>query len=413
MAMTGIKKFKNIISNNDSVANSPLGKAGGTNMTIGQYISGNQPLVKSGGIGDYILKNVAKQPLPSTNGNATANTGASGSVTGGNAGLTSGALGAQEGANGVTPQVSVSPYSQNQPITPTIGSTIMKMAAEQKAKANGATGTQTGSGAVAESTPNQTPTSTPSTGVSGSGISAGSGSVAATVQGAQDGSQSMTLGEYIASLGVQHPGDTYRQAVQQANAQYDRSRAGYGAQAEALAEQGLTGSGTANYLDQAAYAQKQAAKSAAAYSRDQAMATYANGLTDYIRQQQEASQEKITNALNNALAMGLSTENTVKYLMATAGLTRTQAEQYAENTAGITSDNTLQEIAAAYDQLISGGAKAADAAAYLKSATGGGYDSALVDQVVSDKSLLSSGASYTNEQVGALQEVYATLIEER
>lgn len=229
---------------------------------------------------------------------------------------------------------------------------------------------------------------------SAAGVGTGAATGTGQVQTYSVNGQQMTLGEYIRSLGAQNPNDTFKAAVQQANAAYDRQRATYGAQAEALAGQGLTRSGTSDHLDATAYAEMQRAKSEAASSRNQQMATYATGYSTYLQQEKAERQAKIETALNNAISMQLNTDNTVKYLMAMTGMTKSEAQRYAEaGTAVNAEDETtqlLQEITDCYIKLTStdtekgGMGMSSDAAKqYLKSATFG-YDGALVDQAVNN-----------------------------
>lgn len=229
-----------------------------------------------------------------------------------------------------------------------------------------------------------------------------------TVNGSQ-----MTLGEYIKSLGAD-PNAVYRQNVAAANAAYDRQRATYGAEAEALASQGLGQSGTSDYLDAQAYAAKQKAISQAAATRDASNVALEAQYGSYLQQERAAKDAKIQAALDRALAMQLNTENTVKYLMAMAGLTKTEAQQYAEgNTALGNATNSederqakLREITDKYLSLVgdpqNGGKGMSDSAArmYLKSEAMG-YDAELVDIAAGD---LNAAAEQTKADAIAAQQ---------
>lgn len=367
-------KFKAIQLNNEEIAKNDF--AGMTRNELGwapsgataQSILGGQPLLKAGGAGAKILDLASTEPKPKTTGQAILK--AAGQWKPLNAHYAAGGqqLPAKppfsDGHNTGTVDLDVGirpPTVQQQATTPTVPATPttegVPSVEQQNAKQN------------VTSPVNKT----------------------YTVNGSQ-----MTLGEYIKSISAD-PNAAYRQSVEQANAAYDRQRATYGAEAEALAGQGLGKSGTSDYLDASAYAAKQKAISQAAATRDATKTALAGQYSTYLQQERAAKQEQILTALDRAAAMQLNSANTVKYLMAMTGMTKSEAEQYAEGNAALlgtteadTTQATLQEITQEYARLVStdtekGGAGMSDAAAraYLKGAVYG-YDAALVDQAAND-----------------------------
>lgn len=222
----------------------------------------------------------------------------------------------------------------------------------------------------------------------------------------------MTLGEYIKSMGVD-PEAQYRQSVAAANAGYDRSRATYGAEAEALASAGLAGSGTSDYADQQAYAAQQKAISDASQLKTQQEAALGAQYMSYLQQEQAQYDAKVQSAIDRAAAMQLNEANTVKYLMAMTGMTKSEAEGYAKGGAVLIEETSeedktakLQEITESYLNFVKsadngGWGMSSDAAIeYLKRETMG-YDAELVDQAVND--LLAMQTSTAEEAKATAQ----------
>lgn len=363
------EKFKAIQLNNEEIAQQDF--AGMRRSPEGWYLNGaaansimgGQPLLKAGGAGANILDIASTEPKPQTAGQAVLK--AAGKWRPLNEHYaTGGKIGSQPAS------------TKNK---------IAELAAQKRAQAEASQGTdqreqpQTTPGfssVAASAQANATATGTPST------------AKTYTVNGKQ-----MTLGEYIKALGTD-PNAAFRQNVTAANAAYDRQRATYGAEAEALAGQGLVNSGTSDHLDAQAYAAKQKAISQAAASRDQQMTEIAGQHMTYLQQEKAAQDAKVQTALERAAAMQLNTANTVKYLMAMTGMTKSEAERYAEGNAALVAEEdnpqaTLQEITQTYLALVNsakdGGMGMTPEAArqYLKSGTYS-YDAALVDQAVNN-----------------------------
>ena len=358
------EKFKAIQMNNEEIAQQEF--AGMRRSPEGWHLSsstsnsilGGKPLLKAGGTGAKILDIASTEPKPQTAGQAVLKA----------AGMWK-ALN-QHYANGGT--IGSLPESTK--------NTIADLTAQKRAQAEAAQVTDQ------RAQPQTTP------GVSSVEMAAIAGTPSAAKTYTVNGKQ-MTLGEYIKALGTD-PSAVYRQNVAAANAAYDRQRATYGAEAEALAGQGLTHSGTSDHLDAQAYAAKQKAISQAAASRDQQMTEIAGQHMTYLQQEKGAQDAKIQTALERATAMQLNTANTVKYLMAMTGMTKSEAERYAEGNAALIAEEdnptaTAQEITQTYLALVKptkdGGMGMSSEAArqYLKSGTYN-YDGALVDQAVND-----------------------------
>ena len=102
----------------------------------------------------------------------------------------------------------------------------------------------------------------------------------------------MTYREYIDTMEV-NPESAYRDTLGQIEADYQRARVGYGAEAEALGGRGLTGSGYAAYLDANAYAARQRAKTSAKESYHDALKESARGYQSYLEQYESDRQKTI------------------------------------------------------------------------------------------------------------------------
>ncbi len=368
------EKFKAIQLNNEEIAQQDF--AGMRRSPEGWHLKGSaansimggQPLLKAGGAGANILDIAANEPKPKTTGQAILK-----------------AAGQWKPLNDFYKN-GVAAAPGNQPAS--TKNKIAELTAQKRAQAEASQVTDQRE--QAQTTPGF---SSVEASAQANATAAGTPSAAKTYT--VNGSQ-MTLGEYIKALGTD-PNAAYRQNVAAANAAYDRQRATYGAEAEALAGQGLTHSGTSDHLDAQAYAAKQKAISQAAASRDQQMTEIAGQHMTYLQQEKAAQDAKIQTALERAASMQLNSANTVKYLMAMTGMTKSEAERYAEGNAALlveedNEDNTqatLQEITQTYLALMKsaedGGMGMSSEAArqYLKSGTYS-YDTALVDQAVNN-----------------------------
>jgi hypothetical protein len=94
----------------------------------------------------------------------------------------------------------------------------------------------------------------------------------------------MSFEEYVLSV-KSKADDQYKRDLITARNTYDQSRSGYGTQAAALGNMGLTGSGYSAYLDSKAYGQMQADKNAAARKRDDTKSALDVSYMDYLNQQ--------------------------------------------------------------------------------------------------------------------------------
>lgn len=97
----------------------------------------------------------------------------------------------------------------------------------------------------------------------------------------------MSYEEYILSL-KSKADDTYKRSIINAQNTYDHSRSAYGANAAALGNMGLTGSGYSQYLDSKAYAQRSADMNAAQAIRSDAYSEADAKYMDYLNQKETA-----------------------------------------------------------------------------------------------------------------------------
>ena len=131
----------------------------------------------------------------------------------------------------------------------------------------------------------------------------------------------MTFEEYILSV-KSKADDQYKRDILNAKNAYEQSKSAYGAQAAALGNMGLTGSGYSDYLDSKAYGQMQADKNAAARTReDTKLATDAQYM-DYFKQQESNKQNAYT-SLYSAIDYN-TTEADIDALGAAYGLSSEQ-----------------------------------------------------------------------------------------
>ena len=108
----------------------------------------------------------------------------------------------------------------------------------------------------------------------------------------------MSFEEYILSL-KSKADDQYKRDILNAKNAYEQSKSAYGAQAAALGNMGLTGSGYSDYLDSRAYGQMQADKNAAARTREDTKLAADAQYMDYFNQQQTNKQNAYTTLLGN------------------------------------------------------------------------------------------------------------------
>ena len=139
----------------------------------------------------------------------------------------------------------------------------------------------------------------------------------------------MSYRDYLGTMAAS-PDEAYRDALGQIEEDYRRARVGYGAEAEALASRGLTGSGYAAYLDGSAYAARQRARTDAKESYHDALKESARGYGEYLEKYEAERFEKIRKiekdiadmelldadaAYDYATSMGLSHEDADKVAM--------------------------------------------------------------------------------------------------
>ena len=237
------KKYKNIVANNDKVAAN----------TIGRAIT-NNGVVNPSGLGSRILdlggyNKIASPTVTNTMVGQKTMVGQPGTIsTRDNASPLVHGQGGQRAANNPT----------DNGIIPTNDGTIAA----------------------------QTPAAG-QTIISGNGNGVGA-SIGSNIQSSVNisGNRNMSLGDYIAMSGAD-PNRAYNNSVRSAIADYERQKATYGANAEALAGMGLTNSGTSNYLEQSAYSAMQSAKAQAAAQRDADMTALAGQYINYQAQQEQ------------------------------------------------------------------------------------------------------------------------------
>ena len=148
--------------------------------------------------------------------------------------------------------------------------------------------TTPGSTTPGSTTPGTTTPGTTTPGTTTPGTTTPSGPSVETPDGA------LSYSDYLAKMGSDPAGDAeaakkkaqeaYNKSVLDASREYDRARAAYGAEGEAMARAGLTGSGYADYLDAQAYAARQG-------SMDAARGAYQNSLDIADASQKSAERE--------------------------------------------------------------------------------------------------------------------------
>ena len=270
------RKYKNIVANNDKVATNSIGKT-----------LSNRGIVAPGGLGANIL--ASENPNMMTADNRTG--------TGSNLPLSAG--------GGKT-----LPASQNATL---VQNHLKDNSAQSTAKNVNASGAPV---TDAVNNGNSVNSNITINGKANANANGGNTAVIGATAPTISGNSNMSLSQYIAMMGGVDPNRQYNQSVKSAIADYERQKATYGSNAEALAGMGLTNSGTSNYLDQAAYGSMQAAKAQAAAQRDANLTALAGQYINYQAQQEQQRQNTLMEAYNNAVKLGLAGENMQKYLKA-------------------------------------------------------------------------------------------------
>ena len=119
--------------------------------------------------------------------------------------------------------------------------------------------------------------------------------------------------DWLASAGVDTERD-YNAAAKAAAQEYDRAVAGYGANAEAMAQAGLSGSGYSDYLTGNAYAARQRSIDAARQTKALADQGAKQSYADYLQGYEDTQRNNITAAIGQLSSMGLKGDNAKKYL---------------------------------------------------------------------------------------------------
>ena len=119
--------------------------------------------------------------------------------------------------------------------------------------------------------------------------------------------------DWLESAGVDTERD-YNAAAKAAAQEYDRSVAGYGANAEAMAQAGLSGSGYSDYLTGNAYAVRQRSMDAARQTKTLADQSAKQSYADYLQGYEDTQRNNITAAIGQLSSMGLKGDNAKKYL---------------------------------------------------------------------------------------------------
>lgn len=138
----------------------------------------------------------------------------------------------------------------------------------------------------------------------------------------------MSYRDYLGTMAAS-PDETYRDTLGQIEQDYRRARVGYGAEAEALASQGLGGSGYAAYLDGNAYAARQRARTNAQKTYTDALKESALGYGEYLKNFESERFDKIQKIEKSIADMELLDPDAAYDYAASMGLSHEEADEVA------------------------------------------------------------------------------------
>ena len=209
-------------------------------------------------------------------------------------------------------------------------------------------------------------------------------------------SGAMDYADYLKNYGS----DTqkiYGESIRAANDDYYRALMTYGKNAEALAGNGLSGSGVSDYGGQAAWAARQGAVAAAGTAKQEADAENARSYSEYLQNykaQQEAAAQQANaaraNALSTVMSLAITDPTTAQqYLAGTNYFTDEEAASFGNTFAGynagvVEQTKTATDVANvgaalnAFNNMIAGGSTQAQAEAYIRTT----YGDTIADEVI-------------------------------
>ena len=161
----------------------------------------------------------------------------------------------------------------------------------------------------------------------------------------------------------------YAQAVNEAQKEYDRARAGYGKQGELLGRKGLGGSGYASFLDSNAYSELQNSKREAEKARNIAETKNRSAYASYLENADSARDKLVGNAIDDIYRYGSDDYETSYKLAIASGLDKETAKYAAEIGSALTEDTNAEVSIGTrrtlLGELISGRFTGENAIAYL------------------------------------------------
>ena len=182
----------------------------------------------------------------------------------------------------------------------------------------------------------------------------------------------------------------FNDAAKAAAQEYDRSIAGYGANAEAMAQAGLSGSGYSDYLTGNAYAARQRSIDTARQTKTLADNASRQGYLNYLEDYENTQRGNIGAAIEKLAAMGLTGESAKNYLgmMGISG-------DYADYITGVVEEMSAEtpDKQALLSNLLSNGITGEAALSYAKYL---GFDDATASEVVSMADQLTAAVKASN-----------------
>ena len=182
----------------------------------------------------------------------------------------------------------------------------------------------------------------------------------------------------------------FNDAAKAAAQEYDRSLATYGANAEAMAQAGLSGSGYSDYLTGNAYAARQRSIDTARQTKTLADNASRQGYLNYLEDYENTQRGNIGAAIENLAAMGLKGESAKNYLgmMGISG-------DYADYITGVVEEMSAEtpDKQALLSNLLSNGITGEAALSYAKYL---GFDDATASEVVSMADQLTKAVKASN-----------------
>ena len=206
-----------------------------------------------------------------------------------------------------------------------------------------------------------------------------------------------SLAEYLAT--TPELKERQRKETENANIDFLRSLPTYGKSGEALAEQGLFGSGYSEYLAGVAYGTRQSRIEA---SKREKEASLLKGYSAYLSDYEKSRISKEKSALSSILSQGITDPSSAYETAAREGLSHEDALRVSKTSVQLVEQNKAKEKESLRKQvlqkMISYGLKTADGIAYAKSF---GFDEAeatamakLAEQTYRARNLGMVNASY-------------------